>query len=1042
MTESNTYEIDTKSTGFEDIVEENVCENECLPLRIKLVDCSKYPWYYKKYSQQILEKVNSSVSISDSDSEIDIEHVDDLNDDCFIIDDILEESNNQNNKDSVPSLSSVTLNPTAKKKHREDIEIQKALSQKHTEIIDFKRNKGLIGMKITQIYIKETNLAKAEPNLNETTVSTTVNTEIENDEIIAKSNVIASNKALSSIGTIRITPTLPKVSTALNETEAKNNEPIEHQESSLDVLIKKIPVILEKQSRKSCSYDCLDCLCTKKQDSKCQDKFLDNKNSKDLNEKESNFNFSALFNPLSLQSKVRNYSRTVKNIRDTTIYKKKILKDFGNKLLELLILKSKNKETLPNEANNVNINANEDNLITRIEKKDELSYPILPRGKLVKNNKNVNESIKPRQDKPYIFKENKSTSHSDGMHQAANKPMSGNYNYYGNIQRTPLKNTVGSKKLNSKVKDIDERVETTKTVKKKPVQYDFPIKRKADIQFSSSSHINSSLTQSSCPMNAKIYNNLPINPTVSSDLTQFYFTHPTNKTSHVSNSNGINYSKNIISDNIVLGSNEVTYNQGNDIGSTADNITTPLSTATALSTQCKPPSTPINYDEFITTNNSTKKRDCNNKTILSHLDNARNTYPSAIILKPSKPKSIPCRSPFDHPILDTHGPPQICVRMQPRFYYNPYKPNYYRTPYNRDQRFVPEMPNCTMTNYYRFPTPYFNTCNSQYNTQQFRSSHVGRHMPNNFQKWNPRNECPRNAFPPRLPMSTLQANANPIIKTKPGFVTQQDKVAKTMINTQQDRSSTVPNANEVTAEIESQLPRHKVHSYKENINKLNTHSVISEENDNSITNKMIRNKDDNDIEKQLECMFKIPEISSKPEITITNSFREDINQQNGYSPPILPIPTFERVLDRVQINVQNQNQHNAEAISHVDVSKQIKYVKQSNKRAISYQSQKIVGKRDSKTNKDITYTNDFYNRIASCKSKESIRKQSIKKISLEEYKKRTLSYRFGDSTNSQNDNSVSNKKRRIIYNQPKNREDKQSAESDHGYDSDSTVILV
>ncbi|CAB3244133.1 unnamed protein product [Arctia plantaginis] len=1013
--EDVTLEKDGDSTGIEDSDSENFSERDCLPLYIKLVDCSKFPWYYKKYTQQILEKVNISVSVSDSDSELDIENVDDLNDDCFIIDYIGKETNNQNNKHSSSSLPTITSKTTAGKKRREDIEIQKALSQKHSGTVDFKRNKGLIGMKITQKYVKETHLTPAEPNFNKTTVIKVT----EKHQTIAKSSINASDKALNNIGKLFITPTVPKVNTASasNETEAKTYKS-EYQESMADVLIDKSSV---KFIEEKISEELVEHIITMKQDKKWQDILPDNKKK--------SVNFSTSLNPSSSPREVKNSSRTVKNIKNTTKYKKTRLKDFESKLLKLLDLESNKKETIPFEANNVD------------------------------KNKNMNESVRAFEnsfkiDNRYTCKEKKSTSQSDTIHQVANKPMLGNCNNFGSIPRTPIESTIESQQLNSEIKDTDEKNEATKPLKEVPLKCDDVGKSNAPItnnQSCSSSPVDT--IQTSFPMSSNVYNNLQMNPIVSKNPIPFCFAHPTDMTSYVSNANNTNYSKNM-SNYIISNSNEVASDQWTNIGSTINNKITPSSMTTVSSTQCKPNSIPNNYDKFINTYNLNNQNECSNKAILNHLNNgpSHNSYASAIILKPTQPKSISCGPRFNYPILDNKGPPQIPVRMQPRFYHNPYKTNHYRPPYNQEQRFIPRMRNCIITNN-RFPAPHNNRCNSLYNSLPFPTSHTGWRMPNNFHKGDPRSECPRNFFAPRLPILELQTNINPIRNTKYGLVSSLDKIAKPMVNTQQDHSSRVLNTNED--------PRHLTHSYKEDIIKLNTHNVFSEQNYDLVTSKTTMlelldsetnnlkiavNKDDNDIEKKLDDIFKTSEksepSSSKPEITINKDYRKDIERQNGYSPPILPIPTFERVLDQVKMKVQNQNQNDVICISRIDVSKKIRYLKESNKKTINCQSQKNVRKKDIKTNKEITPTNDFYNRVVSGKSKESIKKQEIKKISLEEYKKRSLSHRFEDYNYSKSDSKDSSKKRKIMYNKPKTGVDKYSTESDHGYDSDSTVILL
>ncbi|CAH0587901.1 unnamed protein product [Chrysodeixis includens] len=118
-------------------------------LSVKLVDCGQFPWYYRKYSQQILDLTGVDL---DSDSDVDVEKVDgDEND--YIVVEGLKNVNVMNSMESV--LTAMRLSTGEKRRNtirlKEEMEIEKALSQRNTVKVDFKRNQGLVGMKIKNL---------------------------------------------------------------------------------------------------------------------------------------------------------------------------------------------------------------------------------------------------------------------------------------------------------------------------------------------------------------------------------------------------------------------------------------------------------------------------------------------------------------------------------------------------------------------------------------------------------------------------------------------------------------------------------------------------------------------------------------------------------------------------------------------------------------------------------------------------------------------------------------------------------------------------
>lgn len=140
---------------FADTRLNNTCESDCLPLFVKLVDFKKFPWYFRK-SNTVLKYVNYFDLVSDSDCEEDVvvELDENKNDDIVLIEDCPKKSAYEelHNIDYLSkSLCKVVNNATNGVK---DFEKQRALRQRNKSQVDFKRNKGLIGLTIKQKVLK------------------------------------------------------------------------------------------------------------------------------------------------------------------------------------------------------------------------------------------------------------------------------------------------------------------------------------------------------------------------------------------------------------------------------------------------------------------------------------------------------------------------------------------------------------------------------------------------------------------------------------------------------------------------------------------------------------------------------------------------------------------------------------------------------------------------------------------------------------------------------------------------------------------------
>ncbi|XP_022824900.1 uncharacterized protein LOC111355332 [Spodoptera litura] len=118
----------------------NESNSECTisPMFIKLVDCVKFPWYFRKYTARLLQKTGRNQFENETEHDIiDVEHCDSDSSDCFIVEDLH------------PKYKSVS-DKELDKHFKFDKELQTALKYRKLVQVDLKRNVGLIGMKISQ----------------------------------------------------------------------------------------------------------------------------------------------------------------------------------------------------------------------------------------------------------------------------------------------------------------------------------------------------------------------------------------------------------------------------------------------------------------------------------------------------------------------------------------------------------------------------------------------------------------------------------------------------------------------------------------------------------------------------------------------------------------------------------------------------------------------------------------------------------------------------------------------------------------------------
>lgn len=123
--------------------------NECCPLTIKIVDCDKHPWYYKNYVRSDLQSTSVPETPSPNELNKDIVSVDLTEKMYDKFDNVnyntLQSSEKPTEKKKRNKFSNKTIQ---KYKDQQDKLKNVALSKINLCELDFKRNKGLIGLKI------------------------------------------------------------------------------------------------------------------------------------------------------------------------------------------------------------------------------------------------------------------------------------------------------------------------------------------------------------------------------------------------------------------------------------------------------------------------------------------------------------------------------------------------------------------------------------------------------------------------------------------------------------------------------------------------------------------------------------------------------------------------------------------------------------------------------------------------------------------------------------------------------------------------------
>nr|XP_021202901.2 putative uncharacterized protein DDB_G0282133 isoform X1 [Bombyx mori] len=131
-----------------------VLEDKCdiKPLNVKLVDCFKYPWYYRKNLSEILRNLNKSKKNIEKDTR-------EKKTSKVVLSSEMEKREITKAKRNDGKYLKGTDKEKEYFRRKLDIEIRRAVSQRNKTEVDFKRNKGLIGMVVTE---KKINIDKTE----------------------------------------------------------------------------------------------------------------------------------------------------------------------------------------------------------------------------------------------------------------------------------------------------------------------------------------------------------------------------------------------------------------------------------------------------------------------------------------------------------------------------------------------------------------------------------------------------------------------------------------------------------------------------------------------------------------------------------------------------------------------------------------------------------------------------------------------------------------------------------------------------------------
>lgn len=1042
---------------------------------VKLVDCGKFPWYFKKYTQQILDKTRLNLD-SESDSELDDVDVEDSNlDDCFIVENLPAVQNEslkcQHNKTlAIMMRTKLELSKTALEKRqetikrKEDIEIRRALSMKNIAKVDFKRNQGLVGMKISQKIVKNVALDITTARSNEVKVTE----KKQNDIVINETYINAADKVLGHIGTQLIPIPKNDMSFPLIAKTKEEGKILIHEQVKItdkSITSKKVPVqlslckiseklfdnIKEKKIRDSVSEHKMKSKVSNKSLFKCPEKHLTVANNK---ESESKMNV--------IVNSPNKSSLHIKDGKETNKYKNDQMNNENNADSgadkELLIIKTskvdnnnfKHAKPTKHELEDVKQNKVVDLTKTQYKKvekrKLEPKSPILPCSTLLKKSK-------VRQEMPSEYNISnvnvKISQEVDNLNKKADK--------LANVESKGSKDDKKIKLNSESAIDTPSHKHVKQYLQKdKTILHDKNVRPLNDVAALSTKIADEKIYN----CNEKHKNNFKItNPIEQSNLMSDAYQHKDNT-----------HSIKIVSvASMATPVKNIKPNLVNEKDIPRAIVIKPVNQS-----QNEPKTANVSnkYNNFNPVKNSSYYT-----TSQGNIPNNNVNVPVNITLTPNHQTNfkvgnhIPERSSQTRCAERPTSMP-FPINTQPWFwnYPNP-SPGYYQSaPFGRYQNYLPRSVNRSVPNKFPPPKDIESICRQLSNQTQNRYAYKGWYPHNTAPPPPPPPPPPPLPPPPPPPLNTPPRTTNdrdvnqnrycsyanpPFYPSMTVSQQPQDSFNHNMTHILQPKNNSLfgRNNNDIVKNDFAAVSESKKDDNKEGTVKVevdfkdvqiipdemsevvSTKTKMLEEldklsftDDTDITNDLNRRYHDSS-KLEMEVISKKPKTFETLRITVNDkSYDAKIEKSKGYSPPILPIPTYEKVLDQI---AQSQNEK-SQNIDHKTETK-----------CIIKNEMKPVKKRNYEKSCKNILPEEFNNRPQTINLLTTAeRKDDAKKISLEEYKKRIFKNDSRVVTNSDNkcrEKSKNCRKRQYLDKYRENVD--YSTETDLGYDSDSTVVL-
>uniref|UniRef100_A0A2A4J7E8 Uncharacterized protein n=1 Tax=Heliothis virescens TaxID=7102 RepID=A0A2A4J7E8_HELVI len=981
-------------------------------LNIKLVDCFKFPWYYRKYTQQILRKLNPGDS--DSDTEVDVLDIDDCeSNDCYIVVDLQNNTDKVNNdvsQDKQEDKIISKVNQERMKTWRNNVELQKALSIKNVAKIDFKRNTGLVGMKIMPKVVTNGGLdAPSKINDKKQAKATTKD----------KMNI---DKGLSSVDSCTGTQETPsqKGNSLVCQPQINNSKQdtvVEKLNSSNITNTKTVPLHVSKPSEKQVSTltnvnEIID-LSSETKHSRSLLKTVHDEKDNVLSEKDVNSGVVEQKKQVQLVKPTEKVlTSNVRDIKKTNKYKNDQIKN-------------------QNKAVNSSLTLN-NNIAPKIAQDDtkEVKHTKQKRNKNIIQNKIIKSDKKPNKKVEKQKCEPKSPILPCSTLPKKPKP------------KCPLEVPNKSNKSDASTKNLNAIIGKLTSLKYSSSQNLFPTKQvlskpaavphNSDISIKQALQYQSSLTKEKAASQLReIHDKILKLPEkdvknfvrkVNNKTTNLNNT-PVNPSSIRMNNNSIEQKKpDKVIDNV---NTKPPLNNVPVMNPATINKSKPIPAVTP-SIDSKPKSISEKYKNFLQSlGPEFAEKSKADKSVTQgkvHFYPVQNRYASAIILKPNQQTTPQGGNPRGRPMQGV--PPQRCNAMPIPVHTQRFQdiqqlyPQYYQSsPAGRYQnnfpgpavnpvphQFLPPHDNLQQNNpqafyqgRYNLPRSDQNTINPlQYDPCLNPSSYPPisnmRQLPNTF---------------PQKPGNNLHTNSSSIIGVNNGGLVKKINIVAVPAASINDKKETIEEVK--TPQIMTHFKEPEVVATKtEMLEELDKVTFVDDMtydgyNENTLDVAIMSNQ---------SGRFE----SLKLQVNKNDSVLKQ--QAKGYSPPILPIPTYKKVLDQVALKAQLSNkvpQMTAVGDPRLHIKSESKPLREEVKKGYKRKLTNAFNKPD-----------------------DNKRRDDAKKISLEEYKKRICK---SDSKPAKVSKKICKEKFKVKRPNAKYNCRENSTDTDLGYDSDTTVVL-